>query len=380
VVWDVVSVIFCASPQYSFARIFYNLSRREHAIPRFEEKREGEEEEEEGVGFSILLPDTKTFLEWENSGREFLLMFVFGLFYWFVFVALEWRTAKRIENAFEKDTREDECDTNDGALTVMKLKKQYRKDQAPSVDSISFKVSAKEAFALCGVNGAGKTTSFAMLSGLLSKTNGYVRWASATTSFGYCAQTNGVEDFLTPLEHLDLFASVVTSATTSSSSSSPSLWCERFQSLQKHKTVLAKNLSGGAKRELCVAIALSVAEAAKQTVSPSHHPSLVLLDEPTAGVDPYAKTKLWKAVENVMNSNQGAAVVITSHDVFECEKVCASVGLLRDGKFLLCGNTSDIKKEFSNDAFASSSLEDVFIAVVEREEALEAFSQSNDDN
>ena len=383
VVWDVVSVIFCASPQYSFARIFYNLSRREHAIPRFEEKREGEEEEEEeeeGVGFSILLPDTKTFLEWENSGKEFLLMFVFGLFYWFVFVALEWRTAKRIENAFEKDTREDECDTNDGALTVMKLKKQYRKDQAPSVDSISFKVSAKEAFALCGVNGAGKTTSFAMLSGLLSKTNGYVRWASATTSFGYCAQTNGVEDFLTPLEHLDLFASVVTSATTSSSSSSPSLWCERFQSLQKHKTVLAKNLSGGAKRELCVAIALSVAEAAKQTVSPSHHPSLVLLDEPTAGVDPYAKTKLWKAVENVMNSNQGAAVVITSHDVFECEKVCASVGLLRDGKFLLCGNTSDIKKEFSNDAFASSSLEDVFIAVVEREEALEAFSQSNDDN
>lgn len=97
-------------------------------------------------------------------------------------------------------------------------------------------------------------------------------------------------------------------------------------------------------------------------------------------MDPYAKTKLWKAVENVMNSNQGAAVVITSHDVFECEKVCASVGLLRDGKFLLCGNTSDIKKEFSNDAFASSSLEDVFIAVVEREEALEAFSQFNDDN
>ena len=67
-------------------------------------------------------------------------------------------------------------------------------------------------------------------------------------------------------------------------------------------------MSGGAKRELCVAIALSVAEAAKQTVSPSHHPSLVLLDEPTAGVDPYAKTKLWKAVENVMNFNQGAAV------------------------------------------------------------------------
>jgi ABC-type multidrug transport system ATPase subunit len=184
-----------------------------------------------------------------------------------------------------------------------------------------------------------------------------------------------VEDFLTPLEHLDLFASVVTSATSSSSTSS--VWCERFQSLQKHKTVLAKNLSGGAKRELCVAIALSVAEASKQTSSPSHqYPSLVLLDEPTAGVDPYAKTKLWKAVETVMRSGLGAAVVITSHDIFESEKVCASVGLLRNGKFLLCGNTSDIKKEFSNDALSLSSLEDVFIAVVEREEALECLSRS----
>lgn len=372
-VWNVVSILFCASPQYSFARMFYNLSRREHAIARFEENSEGEEKE--GLGFSIVLTDTKTFLEWENSGRELILMFAFGLFYWFAFVALEWRAAKRIKNTFEKDTREDECDANDGALTVMKLKKQYRKDQAPSVDSISFKVSAKEAFALCGINGAGKTTSFAMLSGLLPKTNGRVHWASANTSFGYCAQTNGVEDFLTPLEHLDLFASVVTSATSSSSTSS--VWCERFQSLQKHKTVLAKKLSGGAKRELCVAIALSVAEASKQTSSPSHqYPSLVLLDEPTAGVDPYAKTKLWKAVETVMRSGLGAAVVITSHDIFESEKVCASVGLLRNGKFLLCGNTSDIKKEFANDALSLSSLEDVFIAVVEREEALECLSQS----
>jgi ABC-type multidrug transport system ATPase subunit len=134
---------------------------------------------------------------------------------------LEWRAAKRIENAFEKDTREDECN-NDGALTVMKLKKQYRKDRAPSVDSISFTVSAKEAFALCGINGAGKTTSFAMLSGLLPKTNGRVLWASANKSFGYCAQTNGVEDFLAPVEHLDLFASVVAPTKTSSHASSSS--------------------------------------------------------------------------------------------------------------------------------------------------------------
>ena len=371
-VWNIVSILFCASPQYGFARLFYNLSRREHAIARFEENNEGDAGEDEDVGFSIVLPDTKSFLEWENSGRELLLMFVFGFFYWFVFIILEWRAAKRIENAFEKDTREDECN-NDGALTVMKLKKQYRKDRAPSVDSISFTVSAKEAFALCGINGAGKTTSFAMLSGLLPKTNGRVLWASANKSFGYCAQTNGVEDFLAPVEHLDLFASVVASTKTSShasssSSFSSSAWCERFQSLQKHKTVLAKNLSGGAKRELCVAIALSVAEAAKQTQS--HHPSLILLDEPTAGVDPFAKRKLWEAVEDVMKSNRGAAVVITSHDVFECEKVCASVGLLREGKFLLCGNTSDIKKEFSKDACSLSSLEDVFIAVVEREDAL----------
>ena len=82
--------------------------------------------------------------------------------------------------------------------------------------------------------------------------------------------------------------------------------------------MLAKNLSGGAKRELCVAIALSVAEAAKQTQS--HHPSLILLDEPTAGVDPFAKRKLWEAVEDVMKSNRGAAVVVTSHDVFECKR------------------------------------------------------------
>ena len=137
---------------------------------------------------------------------------------------------------------------------------------------------------------------------------------SANKSFSYCAQTNGVEDFLAPVEHLDLFASVVpptktSSHASSSSSFSSSAWCERFHSLQKHKTVLAKNLSGGAKRELCVAIALSVAEAAKQTQS--HHPSLILLDEPTAGVDPFAKRKLWEAVEDVMKINRGAAVVVT---------------------------------------------------------------------
>ena len=230
----------------------------------------------------------------------------------------------------------------------------------------------KEAFALCGINGAGKTTSFAMLSGLLPKTNGRSMGESANKSFGYCAQTNGVEDFLAPVEHLDLFASVVpptktSSHASSSSSFSSSAWCERFHSLQKHKTVLAKNLSGGAKERTVRRNRTFVAEAAKQTQS--HHPSLILLDEPTAGVDPFAKRKLWEAVEDVMKSNRGAAVVVTSHDVFECEKVCASVGLLREGKFLLCGNTSDIKKEFSKDACSLSSLEDVFIAVVEQEDA-----------
>ena len=102
-VWNIVSILFCASPQYGFARLFYNLSRREHAIARFEENNEGDAGEDEDVGFSIVLPDTKSFLEWENSGRELLLMFVFGFFYWFVFIILEWRAAKRIENAFEKD-------------------------------------------------------------------------------------------------------------------------------------------------------------------------------------------------------------------------------------------------------------------------------------
>ena len=76
VVWDVVSVLFCASPQYSFARIFYNLSRREHAIPRFEEKREEEEEEEEVHQHFLTIVTAVTLFNIQD-GEEWLKIFRF---------------------------------------------------------------------------------------------------------------------------------------------------------------------------------------------------------------------------------------------------------------------------------------------------------------
>ena len=356
IIWNIVGILFCASPQYGFARMFYNLSRPSDTT-RIERKKGAEEDTE---SFMLTKTEqTRSFFEWDNNGRELLFMFLFGLLYWFIFLVMEMRSHYRIKNAFEEEETTVSTTTSSSAeeeftntLSVVQLKKQYRKEQTPSVDSISFTVEAKEAFALCGVNGAGKTTSFAMLTGLIPKSDGRVFWSSRNKTFGYCAQTNGVENYLTPVEHLELFANVTTKTSTkktssSSSSAAAAIWCEKFQSLEKHKNVLTKNLSGGAKRELCVALALSVAETSESS-------SLVLLDEPTAGVDPFAKTKLWKAVQAVMKKDKGCAVVITSHDIFECEKVCSSIGLLRDGKFLLCGNTDKIKSDFSKNAFSLS--------------------------
>ncbi len=242
------------------------------------------------------------------------------------------------------------------AVQVQSLVKRFGAFVA--VDHISFEVQRGEIFGLLGPNGAGKTTTFRMLCGLLPPSGGQLRVAgadvrtapaSARARLGYVAQKFSLYAPLTVLENLEFFAGAY--GLRGERRRERIDWALRQFDLLESASSVSGQLPGGYKQRLAMAAALL------------HEPEILFLDEPTSGADALARRAFWRRISAL--ADQGVTVIVTTHFMQEAE-YCDHVAIMDGGQVLAQGSPGEIRARARADALPEPTMEDAFIAVVER--------------
>ena len=217
-------------------------------------------------------------------------------------------------------TSQREAEIND-QLLVREASKCYGSRLA--VDRVSFGVQSGEVFGLLGVNGAGKTSLFKIITGINNPSSGTVSRKKVGHSVGYCPQEDAMLPNLTAREHLRLVAMLRGVTPHQVAQLAVSFRLTRYLSVPCHQ------LSGGTRRKLCAAAALLGT------------PRLLLLDEPSSGVDVGGRRLLWSQVQEAARA--GAAVLLTSHSMEECEALCDRLAIMVNGQLRCVGNLQHLK-------------------------------------
>uniref|UniRef100_A0A8C6T9Z4 ATP-binding cassette, sub-family A (ABC1), member 12 n=1 Tax=Neogobius melanostomus TaxID=47308 RepID=A0A8C6T9Z4_9GOBI len=237
----------------------------------------------------------------------------------------------------DKDVAAEHLRVSSGAassdvLQVNQLTKVYQhlNKKVPVVKKLSLGVPAGECFGLLGVNGAGKTTTFKMLTGDTSPTDGTCR--NQGINIGYCPQEDALDDLLTGEEHLYFYARLH----GISKRDIPGVvnYLLRRVELNRYRDTITDRYSCGTRRKLSTAIALV------------GHPQILLLDEPSSGMDPRTKRQLWKIITEEVKGK--SAVVLTSHSMEECEALCGRLAIMVKGQFRCLGSLQHIKNRFGS--------------------------------
>ncbi len=227
-----------------------------------------------------------------------------------------------------------------------------------AVDHIGFEVRRGEIFGLLGPNGAGKTTTFRMLCGLLAPSEGElvvagadVRQASAAARarLGYVAQKFSLYGPLSIVENLEFFASAY--GLRGERKRARMDWAIEQFDLGAHARIPSAQLPGGFKQRLAMAAALL------------HEPEILFLDEPTSGADPLARRVFWRRITAL--AEQGVTIIVTTHFMQEAE-YCDHIAIMDAGRILARGSPAEVRALARTDARPQPSMEDAFIAVVER--------------
>lgn len=215
------------------------------------------------------------------------------------------------------------------------LRYRYRPDMSPALDGVSFEIGRGSIHGLLGPNGAGKTTLISLLAGLLAPQEGRITvdgqplavWRDGRPgAIALVPQDYAFYPMLTVAENLDFFAGAQGCARAERRKNCAEAMA--FASLEAVADRRADELSGGLRRRLNLAIGLTAA------------PEVLLLDEPTAGVDPQSRHFLLEAVKRFAAG--GGTVLYTSHYMEEVEAVCASLAIIDHGKVLAAGSLSEI--------------------------------------
>jgi len=208
-----------------------------------------------------------------------------------------------------------------------------------AVRGITVGVQAGECFGLLGVNGAGKTTTMRMITGDTEISQGDVLVDGASVQnqrdkarrqLGYCPQFDALPDKLTVWETIALYSRI--RGIPAAEVPQATLTMIRRMCLEAHRNSLCEHLSGGNKRKLSTALAL-IGE-----------PDVVLLDEPSTGVDVGARRFLWDIIGDMRLS--GRAVVLTSHSMEECEVLCTRLTIMVHGQFRCLGSPVELKAKY----------------------------------
>uniref|UniRef100_A0A3P8XSG8 ABC transporter domain-containing protein n=1 Tax=Esox lucius TaxID=8010 RepID=A0A3P8XSG8_ESOLU len=231
-------------------------------------------------------------------------------------------------------------------LQVNQLTKVYQhmSKKIQAVKSLSVGIPAGECFGLLGVNGAGKTTTFKMLTGDISPTDGTAKikdWDGMVDiincrnegiNIGYCPQVDALDGLLTGEEHLYFYARIRGIANRDMDQV-VSYLLKKLE-LGYHRHTITDSYSCGTRRKLSTALALI------------GHPHILLLDEPSSGMDPRSKRHLWKIISEEVKGK--CAVVLTSHSMEECEALCTRLAIMVKGQFRCLGSLQHIKNRFGS--------------------------------
>jgi ABC-2 type transport system ATP-binding protein len=230
------------------------------------------------------------------------------------------------------------------ALAIVEtLTKRFSESALPALDALSFKISAGQVTGIVGPDGAGKTTLMRLLAGLLAPSEGRALVCGFDTvkealglhhAIGYMPQRFGLYEDLTVLENLTLYADLRGVVGVERTESFERLLS--FTDLKRFTGRLAGRLSGGMKQKLGLACAML------------RSPRLLLLDEPSVGVDPISRRELWRMV-NALTSD-GVGVVWTTAYLDEAEN-CAEVIVLNEGKLLFQGDPKEMTAQIKNRVF-----------------------------
>jgi len=242
----------------------------------------------------------------------------------------------------------------DTIVEVKNLTKRYKKLLA--VDDISFSVNKGDVFAFLGPNGAGKSTTIKILTTVLKPTDGSIKingynplkdQYKVRNSFGIVFQDPSLDDELTANENMVLHAVLY--------KISKKVRLERIKKLLEmvelwdRKDTLVKTFSGGMKRRLEIARGLL------------HRPQILFLDEPTLGLDPQTRNKIWNYIKR-LNSENGTTIFFTTHYMEEAEKMADTICIIDQGKIVIEGSLEMLKERTE-----SNSLEDAFIKLTGKE-------------
>jgi ABC-2 type transport system ATP-binding protein len=253
-------------------------------------------------------------------------------------------------------------DQNGNILQVNDLNVSYGSLKA--VQDVSFYVKAGEIFGLLGPNGAGKTSTLSAVEGLLKPQSGMIMVAGynakekplyARSQMGVQLQSTSFQPELTLIEIIELYAGIY-GVDISKEKISQLLTEIKLNDAANRKY---KQLSGGQQQRVSLVIA---------TI---HDPKLVLLDEPTTGLDPQSRRQLWERIEIIRN--RGHAVLLTTHSMEEAESVCDRIAIIDHGRVVATDTPQALIDKHRNDpeVIAASrkgriTLEDVFIALTGR--------------
>ena len=223
-------------------------------------------------------------------------------------------------------------------LYVKDLNKTYSKNSSKSVHAIknlNLEVNEGEIFGLLGPNGAGKSTFINILAGTTIKTSGEVNvWGfnldinprQVRASIGIVPQEVNVDPFFTPRNILELQAGMYGIKKKDRITDT----ILKLVSLEQQAKSYTRTLSGGMKRRLLVAKALV------------HKPPIIILDEPTAGVDVELRNNLWDNVKQL--NKQGVTIILTTHYLNEAEQMCDRIGILNKGSLVALDTTKNLLK------------------------------------
>ena len=224
------------------------------------------------------------------------------------------------------------------ALTVENLTKIYSKNKKKqtserALNNLSFKVKQGEIFGLLGPNGAGKTTFLSVLAGTVIKTEGKINvWGfdldkdprQVRGSIGIVPQEVNLDAFFSPKKLLELQAGLY----GVSKNERITDIILKMVSLEKQSNSYSRSLSGGMKRRLLIAKAMV------------HQPPILVLDEPTAGVDVELRKNLW---DNVRELNKaGVTVILTTHYLFEAQEMCDRIAIINKGNLVALDTTQKL--------------------------------------
>ena len=234
------------------------------------------------------------------------------------------------------------------SVKVKNLRKIYKagccskkKDDIIAIKNLNFCIKPGECFGLLGLNGAGKTTTFKCITQELSQNNGKIfvkgkdingKFNELSELFGYCPQFDAIFEHLSVYENLEFYARIKGVKKDSTNKLVNAMIQE--MALNEFTNKISGRLSGGNKRKLSVAISMIC------------NPPIILLDEPSTGMDPEARRFMWSVIHKMSTKGKKSSVIMTTHSMDEAETLCKRMGIMVNGEFVCLGKANQIKEKY----------------------------------